>query len=40
MICETKDEYKFEPLEDSHVFDYDILKILKDTCKDDEMILR
>ena len=40
MICEkfAKGEYKFEPLEDSHVFDYEILKILKDTCKDDEMI--
>jgi len=40
MICEkfAKGEYKFEPLEDNHVFDYEILKILKDTCKDDEMI--
>ena len=39
-ICEAeaKGEYNFEPLEDSHVFDHDILKILKDTCGDDEMI--
>ena len=39
-ICEVeaKGEYNFEPLEDSHVFDHDILKILKETCGDDEMI--
>ena len=39
-ICEeeAKGEYSFEPLEDSHVFDHDILKILKETCGDDEMI--
>ena len=39
-ICEeeAKGEYNFEPLEDSHVFDHDILKILKETCGDDEMI--
>ena len=39
-ICEAeaKGEYNFEPLEDSHVFDHDILQILKETCGDDEMI--
>jgi len=39
-ICEkfAKGEYHFEPLEDNHIFDFEILKILKDTCKDDEMI--
>jgi len=39
-ICEqeSKDEYKFEPLEDTHVFDHDILQLLKETCGDDEMI--
>ena len=33
-ICEeeAKGEYNFEPLEESHVFDRDILKILKETC--------
>jgi DNA sulfur modification protein DndC len=38
-ICdkEAKGQYHFEPLEDSHVFDYDILKILKETCEGDEM---
>ena len=39
-ICEqeVKGEYTFEPLEDSHVFDHEILKILKETCGPDEMI--
>ena len=39
-ICEkfAKGEYHFESLEDNHIFDFEILKILKDTCKDDEMI--
>jgi DNA sulfur modification protein DndC len=39
-ICEqeVKGEYTFEPLEDSHVFDHEILKILKETCGQDEMI--
>lgn len=39
-ICEqeSNDEYHFEALEDSHVFDYDILQLLKETCGDDEMI--
>lgn len=39
-ICEEemKGEYSFEPLEDSHVFDHEILKILKETCGQDEMI--
>jgi len=38
-ICEkqAKGQYQFESLEDTHVFDYEILKILKETCKDDEM---
>ena len=40
IICEkfAKAEYKFEPLEDSHVFDRDVLNILKETCGSDEMI--
>ena len=39
-ICkrEAKDEYHFEALEDSHVFDHNILQILKETCGNDEMI--
>ena len=39
-ICEkeAKGEYHFEALEDSHVFNHEILKLLKDTCGDDEMI--
>ena len=39
-ICkrEAKDEYHFEVLEDSHVFDHNILQILKETCENDEMI--
>ena len=39
-ICdeEAKGEYSFEPLEDSHVFDRDVLNILKETCGSDEMI--
>ncbi len=39
-ICEeyAKGEYSFEDLEDNHMFDYEVLKILKDTCKDDEMV--
>ena len=40
IICEkyAKGEYQFEPLEDNHVFDSEILKILKETCENDEMI--
>lgn len=39
-ICEkeAKGEYHFEALEDSHVFNHEILQLLKDTCGDDEMI--
>jgi DNA sulfur modification protein DndC len=38
-ICkqEVKGQYHFEALEDSHVFDYDILKILKETCTNDDL---
>ena len=39
-ICEkfAKGQYRFEDLEDNHVFDHEILKILKDTCQNDEMM--
>ena len=39
-ICEkeAKGEYHFEPLEDNHVFDNEILQLLKETCGNDEMI--
>ena len=39
-ICEqeAKGEYNFEPLEDSHVFDHEVLQILKDICGNDEMV--
>ena len=39
-ICEkfAKGQYQFEDLEDNHVFDQEILKILKDTCQNDEMM--
>ena len=38
-ICEqeSKSQYHFEALEDSHVFDYETLKILKETCANDEL---
>jgi DNA sulfur modification protein DndC len=38
-ICEqkAKGQYHFEALEDSHVFDYEILKILKETCANDDL---
>ena len=39
-ICEkfAKGQYRFEDLEDNHVFDHEILKILEDTCQNDEMM--
>ena len=39
-ICEkeAKGEYYFELLEDNHVFDNEILQLLKETCGNDEMI--
>ena len=39
-ICKkyAKGQYHFEDLEDNHVFDREILKILKDTCQNDEMM--
>ena len=33
-----RENITFEALEDSHVFNHEILKLLKDTCGDDEMI--
>ncbi len=38
-ICkeEAKDRYQFEPLEDNHLFDQNIMKILKEECGQDDL---